>query len=41
MLLQQIAERLVGQLLQGLHAVEREPMQRVPRLRIESDTFAK
>ena len=40
MLLEQIAERLVGQLLQGLHAVEREVMQRLPRLRIECDALA-
>jgi hypothetical protein len=40
MLLEQIAERLVAQLLQGLHAVERELMLRVPRLCIESEMLA-
>ena len=39
-LFEQIAERLVGQLLQGTHAVERQPVQRVPGLGIEGDAFA-
>jgi putative SOS response-associated peptidase YedK len=36
MLLEQIAERLIGQLLNRPHAVERQLMQRVPGLSIES-----
>jgi len=40
MLLQQVAEGLICQVLQRLHAVEREFVKRVPRLGIEFDAPA-
>jgi hypothetical protein len=40
MLLQQIAERLVRQLLQRLHAVARQQLECVPGLGVELDELA-
>src|SRR5215467_11275423 len=40
MLLEKVAERLIGQLLERLHAVARQQAQRVPGLGVELDELA-
>src|SRR5262249_18089217 len=40
MLLEEVAERLIGQLLERLHAVARQQTQRVPGLGVERDELA-
>src|SRR6516164_409864 len=40
MLAQQVAEGLVGELLEALHAVTRQEVERVPRFQIEFDALA-
>jgi hypothetical protein len=39
-LLQQVAKGFVSQLLEGFHAVEREPVQSLPGLAVEGDPLA-
>jgi len=39
MLFEKIRKRLVGQLLEGLHAVTRQQIERVPRLVVDLDAF--
>jgi len=38
--LQQVSESFVGQLLQRLHGIQREAVNRVPSLRVELDALS-
>ena len=40
MLLQQVAKRLVSQLVEGFHAVQRKAVQSLPGLAVEDDPLA-